>query len=168
MQSGQGIFKIFYLNMSRERTKIGLLILETMRDIMLILHLVGLIMGLGTSFAHAFLGMATAKMKADEVTRFRVHTLVLGRMGNVGIVLLIVSGLYLMTPYWSVLLATPLLILKLALVIVLVALIIVLNSLAKKAVLGDAEVHLKKMEKFGKSSLLVGVVILVLAVYIFH
>lgn len=32
-----------------------------MRDIMLIVHFLGLVMGLGTSFTHAFLGAATAE-----------------------------------------------------------------------------------------------------------
>jgi len=45
-----------------------------MREPMLILHFVGLTMGLGTGFAHAFLGMATAKMSPEEVVKFRVHS----------------------------------------------------------------------------------------------
>lgn len=135
---------------------------------MLILHFIGLTMGLGTSFAHAFLGAATVKMSADEVIKFRVHSLVLGRMGNVGIILLVVSGLYLITPYWSILTTLPLLMIKLALVVVLAILIIMINLLAKKAMAGDAEVQLKKMAKLGKMTLLLGVSIVVLAVYIFH
>lgn len=135
---------------------------------MLILHFLGLTMGLGTSFAHAFLGAATAKMSAEEVVKFRVHSLVLGRMGNVGIVLLVISGLYLITPYWSILTTLPLLMIKLALVVVLAILIVMINLLAKKAMAGDAEVQLKKMEKLGKMTLLLGLTIVVLAVYIFH
>ena len=48
---------------------------------MLILHFIGLAMGLGTSFAHAFLGISTAKMSPEEVVKFRVYSLVLGNMG---------------------------------------------------------------------------------------
>jgi hypothetical protein len=55
-----------------------------MRETMLILHFIGLSMGLGTSFAHAFLGMATSKMSPDEVVKFRVHSLVLSNMGKCG------------------------------------------------------------------------------------
>ncbi|HEY5826335.1 MAG TPA: hypothetical protein VIT44_18325 [Cyclobacteriaceae bacterium] len=139
-----------------------------MREPMLILHFVGLTMGLGTGFAHAFLGMATAKMSPDEVVKFRVHSLVLGRMGTIGIGLLIVSGLYLITPYWSVLTSMPLLMLKLALVILLVVLITMINSLTKKAIQGNAAEYLKKMEKLGKMTLPIGLIIIILAVYIFH
>jgi len=61
---------------------------------MLIVHLLGLVMGLGTSFA-------------------------LSTMHHLGITMLIISGLYLMSPFWMTLNARPLLITKLILVLVL-------------------------------------------------
>jgi uncharacterized membrane protein len=139
-----------------------------MREAMLILHFIGLAMGLGTSFAHAFLGIATAKMTPDEVVKFRVHSLVLSNMGNVGIVFLLVSGLYLITPFWSVLSSMPLLMAKLTLVIILVVLIIMINQMVKKARSGDAEVQLKKMATLGKMTLIVSLAIVILAVCVFH
>jgi uncharacterized membrane protein len=139
-----------------------------MRETMLILHFIGLAMGLGTSFAHAFLGIATSKMTADDAIKFRLHSLVLGTMGHVGIALLIVSGLYLITPYWKILPSSPLLIIKLALVIVLVVLITMINLYTKRARNGDAEVQLKKMAQLGKMTLVVALVIVILAVNIFH
>jgi hypothetical protein len=54
-------------------------------------------MGLGTGFAHAFSGSVTAKMPAAEAASFRLHSLVLGKMGNIGILLLLVSGFYMIT-----------------------------------------------------------------------
>jgi len=139
-----------------------------MRELMLILHFIGLTLGLGTSFAHAFLGIATSKMSADEATKFRLHSLVLSKMGHIGIVLLIFSGLYLITPYWKILPSSPLLILKLSLVIILVLLIILINLSSGKAKKADAVGQLKKMEQLGKMTLLIGLVIVILAVYIFH
>src|SRR6187551_1999586 len=99
-----------------------------MREIMLVLHFIGLTMGMGTGFAHAFLGIATSKMSADEATKFRMHTLVLSKMGHAGIGLLVVSGLYLITPYWEILPSSPLLILKLTLVIVLLVILTLISS----------------------------------------
>ena len=135
---------------------------------MLILHFIGLAMGLGTSFAHAFLGIIISKMPDDEATKFRLHSLVLSRMGNIGIVILVFSGLYLITPYWKILPSSPLLILKLALVSILVLLIILINLLSGKAKKGNAEVQLRKMEQLGKMTLIIGLTIVILAVYIFH
>lgn len=139
-----------------------------MREIMLILHFIGITMGLGTSFAHAFLGAITTKMPAEEATKFRLHSLVLSKMGHIGIALLIVSGLYLITPYWKLLPSSPLLILKLVLVLVLALLLLLINVSAGKAKKGEAAAQFKKMEQFGKMTLIIGLIIVILAVYIFH
>ena len=139
-----------------------------MRDIMLILHFIGLAMGLGTSFAFMFLGIASGKMEKNEALKFNVNTLALSRMGHIGLGLLIISGGYLMTPYWRILPQTPLLIAKLSLVVLLVILIGLITGAANKAKQGDAELHLKKTESLGKFALLTALVIVVLAVYVFH
>lgn len=139
-----------------------------MRETMLILHFIGLSMGLGTSFAHAFLGIATAKMSPDEATRFRVHSLVLSTMGNVGIALLVVSGLYLITPFWPVLTSMPLLMAKLVLVVILIVLITIINLWVRKARSGDADVYLRKMGLIGRMTLVVALTIVILAVHVFE
>ena len=139
-----------------------------MRETMLVFHFIGLTMGLGTGFAHAFLGIIAAKMPAQEATKFRIHSLVLSNMGHIGISLLIISGLYLITPYWKILPSSPLLIIKLTLVIILLVLITLINLSAKKAKNGDAEAPLKKIEKLGKMTLITGLLIVILAVSIFR
>ncbi len=135
---------------------------------MLILHFIGLTMGMGTGFAHAFLGIATSKMSADEATKFRMHSLVLSKMGHTGMGLLILSGLYLITPYWKILPSSPLLIAKLILVIILLIVLTLISLTAKKAIQGDAEVHLKKIQQLGKITLPLSIIIVILAIYIFH
>ncbi|HEV7782415.1 MAG TPA: hypothetical protein VGO58_14170 [Chitinophagaceae bacterium] len=139
-----------------------------MREAMLICHFLGLTMGLGTGFAHAFLGSITPKMSAEEAMKFRMHSLVLSKMGHIGIGLLLISGFYLITPYWKVLSSFPLLIVKLSLVAVLIILITLIGIAGRKAKKGDAAVQLKRMELLGKLTLLVGIAIVVLAVNIFH
>lgn len=139
-----------------------------MREAMLIFHFIGLAMGLGTGFAHAFLGAGAAKMSKDEATKFRLNTLVLSYMGHVGIALLLISGFYLITPYWKSLSSMPLLMTKLALVLALVILISLLGIAGKKAKNGDAENQFKKMEILGKLTLLIGLAIVVVAVTVFH
>jgi len=135
---------------------------------MLILHFIGLTMGLGTSFAHAFLSIATSKMQEDEARRFQLHSLVLSRMGYIGIGLLIVSGLYLITPYWQTITSLPLLIVKLILVLVLLVLLILIGIRSKKAQEGDVSAQLKKIEPLGKMTMLIGIIIVILAVSVFH
>jgi uncharacterized membrane protein len=135
---------------------------------MLILHFLGLTMGLGTGFAHAFLGSITSRMTSEEAMKFRLNSLVLGKMGHAGITILLVSGFYMITPYWKVLSSFPLLIVKLSLVAVLITLITLISIAGRKAKHGDAERQLKKMELLGKFTLLVGIAIVIVAVNVFH
>ena len=134
---------------------------------MLITHFIGLAMGLGTSFANLFLGMASSKLPPEEAGRFRLYTMALSKMGHIGLTLLIVSGFYLITPYWSVLEQMPLLILKLLLVALLVILIAVITNIIKKIKQGDmSNAHM--MPLLGKITLTTAVLTVIIAVMIFH
>lgn len=139
-----------------------------MREFMLILHFIGLAMGLGTSFAFMFLGIASAKLEKSEALKFTIHSFAISRMGHIGLALLIISGLYLMTPYWGNLADMPLLIGKLVLVVVLAVMIGFITKISNQAKSGDTEQHLKRIETFGKVSLITSLAIVILAVLVFH
>ena len=139
-----------------------------MRDVFLIIHLIGLAMGVGSSMAFMFLGIASSKMEKNEARQFTLNSLALSRMGHIGLALLVFSGLYLMTPYWATLTAMPLMMLKLGGVVLLTLLIGLSSVIGKKAKQGDADVHLSKLNKVGKLSLLTALTIVVLAVLVFH
>jgi uncharacterized membrane protein len=137
-----------------------------MREVMLIVHLLGLAMGVGTSFAFLFLGFRTLKLDSAVAPKFVINTLYLGTMGHIGLSMLIISGGYLMTPYWGLLASKPLLIAKLSLVVVLTVFIIISGVAARKAKKGDLTV-LKKIRKMGPFTLLISVAIVILAVLVF-
>lgn len=135
---------------------------------MLILHFIGLTMGLGTSFAHAFLSPSISKMEKTESIKFRLQVMALSRMGNIGLVLLVGSGAYLIVPFWPTLPDNPLLMLKLVLVLILAVLISLIGRGVRQAIKGDAETNLKKIEPLGKLTFLIGIAIVALAVSVFH
>ncbi len=139
-----------------------------MRDLMLIIHFIGLAMALGTGFANLFLGMVASKLEPAEKGSFMSKTLILGRMGQIGLVLLILSGFYLMTPYWQALGAMPLMIIKLILVALLVILVIIIILIVRKSKNESNPALLAKIKPFGIMNFLLGVAIVVLAVLIFH
>jgi len=139
-----------------------------MRVPMLMVHFLGLAMGLGTSFGFMFLGIARSKMEKEEGKRFALNSFALGRMGQIGLAMLILSGLYLMTPYWGSLASRPLLIAKLLLVLTLTVSVSIISIYSKRAKKGDTETHLKKIAILGKVSVLTGFAIVVLAVLIFR
>jgi uncharacterized membrane protein len=139
-----------------------------MRDAMLTIHLIGLAMGLGTSLAFMFLGIASSKMKKEEGLNFTLKTFALSKMGYIGIFLLVISGGYLMTPHWKTLADTPLLIAKLSLVLALIIELLIIHSFVAKAKKGDTETNLKKIKTFGRISLITTLIIVILAVSVFH
>jgi hypothetical protein len=104
-----------------------------MRDIMLIIHFIGLAMALGTGFANLFLGIAASKLEPAERGSFMSKAIILGRMGQIGLGLLILSGLYLITPYWQELDVMPLLIAKLILVTLLLFSVFVILYIVRKS-----------------------------------
>ena len=139
-----------------------------MREFMLVLHFIGLAMGLGTGFANMFLGIAMSKMSPEEAGKFRLQALVLTRMGHIGLGLLILSGLYLMMPYYMTLGNNTLLIIKLVMVVILITIVTLISINAGKAKKGDADLHFKKIGMLGRFSLLTAIIIVILAVLIFH
>ena len=139
-----------------------------MRTAMLIVHFLGLAMGLGTSFGLMFLGMAGSKMEKEERKKFALNSFVLSRMGHIGLAMLILSGLYLMTPFWASLSARPMLIAKLALVLTLTLAVSFAAVYANRAKKGDTMANLRKIAILGKVSVLSGIAIVVLAVLIFR
>ena len=139
-----------------------------MRVAMLIVHFLGLAMGLGASFAFMFLGIAGSKMKKEEAKKFALNTFAMGPMGHIGLAMLIISGLYLMTPFWGALASLPLLIAKLILVLVLTITVVLLSIYTKRAKRGDTEANLKRIANLGKVSILSGFAIVFLGVLIFR
>ena len=89
-------------------------------------------------------------------------------MGHIGLTLLILSGLYLMTPYWKTLGARPLLIAKLCMVVVLIVTISIMSVYASRAKKGETGSNLKKIANLGKVSLIAGMIIILLAVLNFR
>ena len=139
-----------------------------MRDVMLFTHFLGLILGMGSGFASLFLGAANKKIPKEEAPKFMLKLRALGYMGLTGIILLIVSGLYLATPYWSVITSMPLFIAKLSLVTVLLVLVLLIDRQWRKAIKNAGGPDLQVIPKLGRLAFPVGILILLFAVLQFH
>ncbi|MGB4840150.1 MAG: hypothetical protein WBP08_14210 [Saprospiraceae bacterium] len=139
-----------------------------MRETMLIFHFIGLSMGLGSSFAYMFLGFVSSKMSKGERKAFFVNVSIISKMANIGLIILLISGLYLITPFWKVLGGQPFLIAKLILVLILIGLVLAINSLMKKSKTANIDLYAGKIETLGKVIMLTTLIILILAVTIFH
>lgn len=138
-----------------------------MRTAMLIIHFLGLAMGVGTSIGFVFLGIAGSKLDKEEGKKFAMNASAMSTMGHIGLTMLIISGLYLITPFWGALAAMPMLVAKLALVLSLTISVILASVYSKRAAKGDTESNLKKVALMGRVTLFSGITIVVLAVLIF-
>jgi len=139
-----------------------------MRELMLIFHFIGLAMALGAGFANLFLGSVASKLEPAERGSFMSKIMILGRMGQIGLGLLLLSGFGLMTPYWKELGNMPLLIAKLSLVAVLLILVASVLLLIRKSKKQGNPALLAKIKPLAMLNFLIGITIVVLAVLVFH
>ena len=139
-----------------------------MRDIVLVIHFVGLAMALGTGFANLFLGVVASKLEPAEKGSFMSKTLILGKMGQIGLGLLIISGLYLASPFWQVISFMPLFIVKLILVVLLTIVVSIITLKVRKAKKENNPALLAKIKPLGIVTFLLGIAIVTFAVLSFH
>jgi hypothetical protein len=125
-------------------------------------------MALGTGFANLFLGMVASKLEPAERGSFMSKTLILGRMGQIGLGLLILSGFALATPYWQAIGSMPTFITKLTLVALLLIMVSIILSIANKAKKQNNPALLAKIKPLGILNFILGIAIVVFAVLTFH
>jgi hypothetical protein len=123
---------------------------------------------MGAGITNFFIGITNQGMPKEDRPRFFLRLRVTGYLGLTGIILLILSGGYLMTPYWATLTAMPTLIAKLSLVVVLLILILIMDSKWRKAVKNNGGPDLMALPKLGRFALPIGLLIIILAVLTFH
>jgi fatty acid desaturase len=139
-----------------------------MREAMLFVHFLGLILGMGSGFASLFIGLYNKTIPKDEAPKFVLRLRSLGYMGLAGIILLILSGGYLATPYWSMIGSMPYFIAKLALVFVLTVIVILIDQKWRRAIKNNGGADLAAIQKLGRLAFPVGILILLFAVLQFR
>lgn len=139
-----------------------------MREAMLFLHFLGLILGMGSGFASLFIGSYNKNIPKEEAPKFMLRLRSLGYMGLTGLILLIVSGGYLATPYWSMIGSMPYFITKLCLVVVLAVIVILIDLRWRSAIKHNGGPDLAAIQKLGRFAFPVGILILLFAVLQFR
>jgi uncharacterized membrane protein len=142
-----------------------------MLDLWLIIHFIGLALGVGASFAALTLGLATRSMPPAERGEFMRRASILGKNGSLGLLLLIISGLGIMIGRGvDVVMAWggPMFHIKLTLVVILIGLVGYLQVLMRKARSSDGAAAAARMPIVSRIVLLLGISIVVFAVLAFH
>lgn len=141
-----------------------------MLDFFLILHFLGVALGVGTGFSMLTLGLATADMPPAERGAFMRRASAIGVNGSIGLLLLIVSGVgLLMTRGVDVVMAWGggMFHIKLTLVVILIAVFGYMQVLVRKFRNGDAAAA-ARLPTVSKLMLILGVAIIVFAVLAFQ
>jgi uncharacterized membrane protein len=143
-----------------------------MLRVMMILHFIGLALGVGTGFAMVTLGFATRNLPPQDRAAFMLRASALGRMGAIGLLLLIASGIGLIYAHGE-----PMAVLawggglfhaKLTLVAVLILLVGYIHVLTARARRAGGGPLMARIAMLGPLTLLVGIAIVVLAVLAFR
>ena len=135
---------------------------------MLIVHFIGLAMGVGAPFVLFFIDRTGAKLEQADKDRFVLSGYRTVVVGHIGITLSLISGGYLMTPYWKILPDQPLLIVKLVLFLFFAAGLSVISVVSRKARESGDKQQLTRTITWGRITMLTGIVIVVLAVLVFR
>lgn len=142
-----------------------------MYDVWLILHFVGLALGVGTGFAMFTLGLATSDMAPADRAAFMRRAFALGRNSSIGLTLLIVSGIGLVMEQGVdavMMLGGGMFHVKLTLVVIMMGLFGYMQVLMKKAKSPDGAASMAKLPVLGRVMLLLGISIVISAVLAFH
>jgi heme/copper-type cytochrome/quinol oxidase subunit 2 len=139
-----------------------------MRDVMLIIHILSVAIFIGAAISGFILKRVSNKFDNELFVKFNSGLLSLNYLGKTGLTLLIITGGYLMTPYWSVLGTMPLLITKLTLVVLLLVLLVVISIRAKKAKKEQESQAFNKLVPLQNLNLAISIIVLILAVLVFH
>ncbi len=139
--------------------------------VLLILHFVGLALGVGASFSLFTLRKASAGLAPDERTKFILRAAAVSKNSSYGLLLLLVSGLGMF--FWrgpgAVMAAGgPALHAKLTLVVILCGVAGYGQALGKRARQAGGGPALAKLPAVSTASLLLGVAIVIAAVIAFQ
>jgi len=139
-----------------------------MKDIMIILHNIGLVLTLGSTVF--FLIIRKDLYKTAGETKVDLYNIIAKyqRMTHIGMAIMILSGGYLMTPYWSGLGTMHMIHVKMLMVVLWLLVVIVLSVILRKARKGQSEKCDTRMLKFNYASLLFGIIIILAATLQFH
>ncbi len=137
---------------------------------LLMLHFVGLAMGVGTGFAGLRLGMATKDMDPAERGKFMMRASAIGKNGSIGLGLLLLTGIGMalmrgipQTLAWG----GPALHAKLTLVVIAIGIFGYMQVVQKKVRLAGGGPLMAKLPKLAAAMLLTGLSIIVCAVIAF-
>lgn len=139
-----------------------------MKDALLVAHFLGLIIGAGTGFAVFAIGYLAPKFPAETRREVLIQLFPLRYISYIGLLLLIVSGVWLVLPMGAAIMHQPLFMTKMVFVTVIAAASIFGMVQMGRARRGADNSVFKLLGYAGKTSFASSVIVVACAVYTFH
>lgn len=139
-----------------------------MRDLLLLAHFIGLIVGAGSGFALLVIGMLSQGFPAEVRPLVMRRLFVLRYISYGGLALLVLSGSLLGGPFWRGLASMPYFVIKLTAVAGLIALSLMGALLMQRIKRTPEARHFRSLALIGKTSVVLSLVAVTGAVYSFH
>jgi len=141
--------------------------MDILNQVLLILHFVGLAMGLSVAFANMVMGGLIEKAAPAEKPILGRFPFAMSRIGDAGLGLLIASGLGLLFLKWGGMAGMPREFhIKLLLVVILIGIVGYIHAQQKKLKNGDASA-MGRIQLAGKAAFVTALAIVVFAVLAF-
>ena len=131
---------------------------------MLIFHFLGLVMSLGSMVAFLVMRRSCSKVSSTESDYLLQNVRRFLRMSHIGLGIMLITGGYLMTPYWSALAEMPLLHIKFTIFALWYGTLIALSIYTKKAAKSQIKLCNPRIGFLSIVSILFGILAVVLAV----
>lgn len=131
---------------------------------MLIFHLLGLVISLGSMITFLVMRRSCSKVSSSESEYLLQNVRRFLRMSHIGLGIMLITGGYLMTPYWKVLGQMPLLHIKFTIFFLWYATLIALSVYTKRAINSQIKLCDPRIGFLSVISVVFGVLAVVMAV----
>ena len=139
-----------------------------MKDIMIIFHNLGIVLTLGSSIFFLIIRKDLYKTAGEAKDDLYKVIAKYQRMAHIGMSIMLLTGGYLMTPYWSILGRMHMLHVKMLVFVLWLITVILLSIMLRKARTGKGKKCDSRMVRMNYASLTFGVIIIYVAVSQFH
>ena len=139
-----------------------------MKEIMLIIHFLGLVMTLGSVGSFLLIRKNSSQVNGYEYTRDLGIIKKFLKYAYIGIGVMILSGGYLMPPYWATFGAHPMIHVKMTLVVLWLLALIILGLVLRSAIRNENTAYNIRIGFYSTLSVVLGVAVVVSAVFSFH
>jgi len=139
-----------------------------MKEVMLIIHELGLVITIGSSLFFLIIKNSLKLAFDQDAVAFQKISSKFRKSTYLGLLIMIISGGYLMTPYWAHFAQMPMIHIKMTIVIIWLLTLAVLGMTTKSVKQKSHEKYFSRLVLIHILSVLYGILVVIIATISFH